>query len=188
MKILQLLFVFALLSLASCKDDDPVLPDNQTLLHLDGNNATGPVLDPGEYEMAAFFPASEMAGHVGKKLIQIQFFAGQAPESVSVKAYGKGTANEPGATLYEADVTNGLKTPSWNNHTLATPLTITGEDMWLVVAFKHTVKQQSIGCDSGPNKAGGDWLYQSSDGDWKTFKERTTTENVNWNIRGLLEE
>jgi len=47
---------------------------------------------------------------------------------------------------------------------------------------------QTIGCDAGPNSTGGDWLYQESDGRWLTFQQRTTTESINWNIRGFVSE
>ena len=60
-------------------------------------------------------------------------------------------------------------------------------DLWISLAITHSDVQQSIGCDAGPNKSGGDWLFKSADGLWDTYLDRTG-ESVNWNIRGIVSE
>jgi hypothetical protein len=49
----------------------------------------------------------------------------------------------------------------------------------------HNDVLQSIGCDAGPAAPDGDWLYQDSDQEWQTFRQRTG-ESINWNIRGKV--
>ena len=44
---------------------------------------------------------------------------------------------------------------------------------------------QAMGCDAGPSISGGDWMWQESDGEWQTFRERST-DNINWNIRASM--
>ncbi len=51
---------------------------------------------------------------------------------------------------------------------------------------EHAQQQQSIGCDAGPRKTNGDWLFSGADLSWLTYQERTG-EGVNWNIRGRVE-
>jgi hypothetical protein len=128
-----------------------------------------------------------MAKHAGKKLKQVQFFAGQFPPVCKVKIYGNGTSSAPGALLYEREVTGAL-VQDWNTHTLTTPVDLTGEGIWISIFVTHAAggTNRSIGCDSGPAKEGGDWLFSSTDGSWRTYRQRTN-ESVNWNIRGVLE-
>ncbi len=182
MKIRKTYFTLAmgLLAFISCKDDglsvDPVL-------RYDGENATGPFLEAGEHELAVRFPASMMADYVGRELTEISFFVGDVlPEQCRVRVY-RGGAVSPGGMLYEFDVTNGLQTLRWNRHILSAPLALEADDLWISVFVTHAAGQQSIGCDAGPRRDGGDWLYQSADGSWQTYEQRTA-ERVNWNIRG----
>lgn len=185
MKVYHFLFLLASLFFAAC-DDDSATP-GQTILKYDNENATGPQLETGFHEMAVRFPAGKMAEHAGKKLTEVQFFVGNLPQDCKVKVYGQGTSTSPGTVLYEKDVTNALATGEWNKHPVSPVLTLTGEDLWLSIGFTHAGEQQSIGCDSGPNKGDSDWLWKSGDGQWKTYADRTS-ESVNWNIRGVVEE
>ncbi len=182
--LLPIAIGIAALTVTACKDDEA--PSSDLLRH-DGNNATGPLLAAGFHELAVYFPASEMAEFTGKKLVELQVFVGVKPQDLTLKVYGKGTAIAPGAVLYEKTITvSSLTTPDWNNHTISTPITLDGDDIWIAVGVIHTVEQQSIGCDSGPNEAGGDWLFSGSDSEWKTYTERTG-ESVNWNLRARIE-
>ncbi|HLF64051.1 MAG TPA: hypothetical protein VI603_09870 [Saprospiraceae bacterium] len=45
---------------------------------------------------------------------------------------------------------------------------------------------QVIGCDAGPSKDNGDWLYQSSDGLWRSFLDRGG-DDINWNVRAGID-
>jgi hypothetical protein len=43
-----------------------------------------------------------------------------------------------------------------------------------------------IGCDAGPSKDNGDWLYESGDGQWISFLDRGG-DDINWNIRAVID-
>lgn len=188
MKISHLLFLFSLALLtAACGDDDG---NDANVLRYDGNNQSAPALDPGQHELAVYFPASAMAEHVGKKLIEVEYYAGQAPDLLKVRIYGPGSSNEPGniITGQDYDVTSRVTgDPSWKTLILSPPLDITGEDLWIGLFVNHLVTKQSIGCDAGPRQEGGDWIWSTTTQTWETFIDRTGTESVNWNIRGVLE-
>ena len=178
---LLLFFCVALLLAACNKDKDGIT------LSYDGENASGPLLAAGTHEAGVRFISTDMKPHIGKKLTEVMFFMGpQAPASCTVKIYGEGSADIPGDLLYSQDVTNNLDGTDWNEHTLSTPIVISEQDYWISIALEHTVDQQSIGCDSGPAKNNGDWLY-SIDNEWRTYRDRTS-ESVNWNIRALVSE
>lgn len=180
--VLFLLSAFTL-SFHSCKKDED--PDRENVLRYDGDNNTGPFLPAGYFEAAARFTPNETSKYAGRKLDEISWYLGPAPATCIVKVYGPGTNNAPGALLYEAEVTNNIRTSGWNRHRLSPQIEITGEDLWLSIAFTHSAQQQSIGCDAGPRKANGDFLFRDSNNQWTTY-QALTQESVNWNIRGLV--
>lgn len=182
MKSSHFMLLLAALFMAACNDDDTAKTPDKVLSY-DGDNFSGPLLAAGEHELAVHFPASKMADYVGKKLTEVEFFVGQPlPKVCKLRVY-KGGSSVPGTQVYEVVLTSGLQTLKWNKHLLAPPVDLNGEDLWLGVFVEHEVEQQSIGCDAGPRKNGGDWLFQSADQAWKTYVDRTG-ESVNWNIRG----
>lgn len=177
-----LLPFIAFLLLTSCGSDDNL----DFLLSLDGDNLTAPNLEPGVHEAAALFTSNETGSYDGRELIEVTWFMGPVPPfRTEVRVYGPGTNGNPGSLLYSADVTAGLDLGAWNRHVLATPVAITGQDLWISVLVEHANTQQSIGCDAGPNVAGGDWLM--SDGNWQTFRDRTG-DSINWNVRGVVSQ
>ncbi|MCB9290393.1 MAG: hypothetical protein H6560_23990 [Lewinellaceae bacterium] len=180
-------FMLALVFFSACQKDNSPAPSGDNVLSYDGANATGPVLSAGDYEAAARFPASETGAYQGKNLIEVSWFMGIEPASCKVRLYGPGNGGEPGQLLYSADVTDRVQAPAWNTHELRNPLPLDGEELWISIAFTHPVRQQSIGCDAGPNVPGGDWLFSGNDGEWSTYEQRTG-ESVNWNIRGIVGE
>ncbi|MEM9990746.1 MAG: hypothetical protein AAF738_03225 [Bacteroidota bacterium] len=168
---------------AACGEEDL---DN--VLFYDGTNVSGPVLPAGTHEFAVRFTPDQLAEHIGKKLVEISFFVGAAPDNgMQVVVYGPGTSERPGAELYVANI-DGVILQERNTHLVisAVPLEITGDDIWISLRVTQTSAQQSIGCDAGPNEPNGDWLYRSDDQQWIPFSERTG-ESVNWNIRGFVE-
>lgn len=174
-------FVF----LAACKDD-PIDPNTQEL-HYDGPNLTGPVLPAGNHEAAARFTSAQTAPFDGKQMTAVRWFMGLRPQSCTVKIYAAGTAQLPGALLYSANIsTQQIKEQDWTVHTLSPAIDITGQEMWISIAFTHAQAQQSIGCDAGPRKNDGDWLLQSTDSLWLPFNQRGP-DQINWNIRGIIE-
>ncbi len=195
MKIRFLLLALSVILIASCKKDDPI-PDGEATLKYDGNNNSGPELEAGYHELAVYFPSGTMSAYKDWKLSEVTWFSGGVDPNVSndscaVKIYGAGNSStEPGALLYEVDVTGTLIANTdgqWRIHLLPTPLTVSGDGIWISLAIRQDSKRQFIGCDAGPNVANGDWLFQDADNQWKTYVERTT-ESVNWNIRAKVEQ
>lgn len=185
MKITHLLFLLGMFFFASCKKDNTD-PAGATTLKYDNENTSGPLLEPGEHELAVRFPASTLAELVGKKLTEVQVFVGELPQACVIKIYSQGNSSSPGALILQSDVRNSAEFPKWNNFKITPGIEITGEDLWVSVYVELAVKQQSIGCDSGPRKTNGDWLFSGSDHDWLTYQERTG-ESINWNIRAVVE-
>lgn len=160
--------------------------DKESFLQLDGENSTGPLLEVGQHETAVRFSSSLTGRYNGKKLTAVRWYTGPRAVSTTVKVYGPGSNNGPGTVLYTKDVSSSVRPFSWNEHVLDTPVSITGEELWLGIAFTHGETGQTIGCDAGPNKSGGDWLF-TADGQWRTYIQRIG-ESVNWNIRGRVED
>lgn len=160
--------------------------DSENFLQLDGDNFSGPLLEAGAHEMAVRFTSDATSRFQGKQLTAVRWFTGPRPATTEVRVYGPGSGNTPGALLFSKNVSSSVRPQSWNEYELDTPVDITGEELWISIAFTQTESGQSIGCDSGPNKPGGDWLF-SIDSEWRTYIQRTG-ESVNWNIRGRVSE
>lgn len=188
MKKLSWLLVLVLalpLFFAACNDDDDK-PELSNVLQYDGAPFSGPELPFGEHTFAVRFGEDELKDYIGKSLEEVTFYAGEQPEQTFVVVYGAGTNSTPGDELYRARI-NNLALPDWNDHKLANPIEITGDDLWLAVEVLHLGFQRSVGCDAGPNQADGDWLFRADDPEWKSFSA-STPESVNWNIRGKIAE
>ena len=183
MKKYTFLFCCLALMMSACKDDDDV----RNRLNHDGSNTSGPLLQAATWQAAARFTPAETAEFTGLRLTQIEFFMGAVPAGTDIRIFGPGENNNPGDLLYSAQVGNSVRDRAWNTHRLATPIDITGQELWIAVGLVHQIDQQSIGCDAGPAATDGDWLFSSIDGQWRTYRERTG-ESVNWNIRGIVEE
>ena len=186
-KILLLMIMgMSLLVYSGCGKDDNN-PADENLLRYDGENATGPLLAAGNYETAVRFTRAQTEPFSGRKLIGVRWFTGPLPAACELRVYGKGQGNTPGTLLYSANVINQVRAFGWTYHTLSTPVTIEADDLWISVAFTHSQQGQSIGCDAGPNRANGDWIFDEALGEWQTYTARTG-ESVNWNIRGVVGE
>ncbi len=185
LKLFFILIVTSLLVACNNDDDDSGLIISGNLIHYDGPNSTGPILTAGTYEAAAQFFGSDLDGQKNKELVDVRWFMGVLPVACAVKVYGPGPGDQPGSLIYEANVTNDLQV-GWNSHQLSTTIPITGENLWISIVFGLNSQQQSIGCDAGPNRKGGDWLFMSSDNTWTPYRDRTP-ESINWNNRGVLE-
>jgi hypothetical protein len=182
-QLIYLLFAGLLITGAGCKKDDL----GANLLSYDGENASGPILVAGFHEAAVRFPENITDPFTGRQLLRVTYFMGAKPQKAELYIYGPGNSASPGQLLYSADITDEIRPLRWSIHTLATPVDITGEDLWISIGLTHAGTQQSIGCDAGPAKDNGDWLFQSTDGLWQSFRNRTG-ESINWNIRGELSE
>lgn len=180
-----LLVSFLAVFIACDKDDNS---DAVQLLSYDGSNANAPELPAGNYIFGVRFPANETEVFQDSLLTEIRFYVKNPPRNLFARVYGAGTNEAPGALLYESNALTALvESESWYTHTLTEPLTITGEELWLAVSFTHDNSLRSIGCDSGPAVANGDFIFDESLNTWSKFSEETP-ESVNWNIRGRAGE
>jgi hypothetical protein len=161
--------------------------EGNNLLQLDGENATGPLLSAGPHETAVRFSPEQTRKFNGKNLSAVLWYTGPRAGSTEVRVYGPGTGNTPGTLLYTKDVSSSVRPFSWNEHTLSAPIPIKGdEEIWIGIAFVLASEGLTIGCDDGPNRSGGDWLF-SNDNQWRTYLARTG-ESINWNIRGKISD
>lgn len=190
MKKLSLL-LFALLwiaTLSGCGDDEEVSPINENILQLDGENFDSPSFATGvTYEAAAYYSSTLTSSRVGKSLNAVQVYLATIPNNMTIYVYGENPrGTSPGSVLATKSVSGLRSAGQWVTINLDSPVSITGEGVWIGVRVSHPSTAQIIGCDEGPAVAGGDWLAR--DGSWQTF--RTVTGNqvsINWNIRGVLE-
>ncbi len=180
------LLALAAVTFVACEEDDPI-PDDLTVLRLDGDNASGPIRAAGTHRFAVRFDESRLTEFDGKNLTGVRLFVGRAPLSLEISAHEGGDII-PGGTGERRIVAGGvIQDGGFFDYTFIDPLPIdASQALWLVAEVELAEDQQSIGCDAnGSGVDGGDFIFSSATG-WTTF-ENETGENVNWNIRGLVE-
>lgn len=186
MRYLLLLFLVGTLFIA-CKDDDEGLVIDPYLLHYDGPNETAPILPVSDFEAGVFFPRSVTNQYGAKKLVAIEYYIKELAEVIEVNVSENTGGNIPGALIFSQTVTSDVQEESWNRIDLNEPINI-DNGLWLSVYFKNAIDQsQTIGCDAGPGKIHGDWLWDKADGQWRSYLDRYG-QSINWNIRGILED
>lgn len=165
----------------ACGDDN-----EESLLHYDSDNVTGPVFNDGAYITAVRFPAQALTSFDGNELIAVDVYVLERPSSARLAILtGDGNSFSPTGEITGQSL--GSLTPnSWNRITLNQPYTIDGSEFWIAVDFSVNSSIMVIGCDAGPANPNGDLLFQDSDNIWTTFRDFSTTESINWNIRGVL--
>lgn len=185
MKHLLLLFLALSIVNFSCSDDDE--PDGDIILNYDGDNETAPTLAGGLYEFAVRFPTSTTSRVEGKRLTQVSFYLYEAPDELTITLSQDGTPATPGDFILRQRVAD-LRTNSWNTVTLTQPYTFSDPAaLWVGIEIIHNdAFLQTVGCDAGPARANGDWLFAEDDGEWTTFRDRVG-DSVNWNIRAIVE-
>ncbi len=188
---LRIAFFCLMVSVLStgCQPDDA--EDGTITLNHDGDNVAAPSL-PGQriFESAARFPALQMANYVGDELIEIEFFISDIPASCELFVYTSNGGNVPTNEVYSSgNIVNSVNSRTFNTHVLSEPLVLDAEDLWLGVRYFQNNEQNTMGCDAeGSRVVNGDWLYDSTDGNWLPLVQRTNgILNINWNIRGVVE-
>ena len=192
MKALRLPFFFllaiGLLAWSGCSDDDDDLIIET--LNYDGDNFTAPNLDANIF--AAYFPPSELQNVTDRNLESVAFFLEAVPPEVEVIVYAAGaTDREPGAELYRSpSLLNRVNaTGEFITHRLRTPIDLSQQNDGIWLAIQTDIapgnRVQSVGCDAGNNyNPNGDRIRIGNT--WTSFNEVTGSEQVNWNIRGIL--
>ncbi len=152
------------------------------VLHYDGDNddAIG-LTSGGSFHVAARFPSDMVAQYSGYVLQSVDVYINDVPNPSTLYIWGAGSANAPGAVLHQQNFTGTAA--SWNTITLSTPLTLTGQDIWVGYSVTHAASEYPAGCDAGPANPNGDWI--STDGStWAHLAGYGL--DYNWNIRALI--
>ena len=123
--------------------------------------------------------------YAGKKIDAVSFFIYAETVPARLVIYEKGNNNEPGQELYMDDITGELSANSWVTIPVDPPVPVQEEGMWIAIRFPDGQNAQVIGCDAGPAEQGGDWWFESSIGEWRTFRQ-VAGDNINWNIRASM--
>lgn len=188
MKYISILLVLCIsLTFFSCNNDDEDNTITADLFYDMGANSA-PFFGIGTHQAAVRFPRSLMSSFDGEVLERIEFYLVNLPNNCVIKIYNEGTAQGPGPLLYEADVTTTVNANSWNGHTLADPLTLTSNELWIAIEFTHNEQNNTIGCDVGPAVENGDWVSETDQLGWSSYRDFTSnTVSINWNIRGFIE-
>jgi len=168
-----------------CSDDDPQ-PSGSNILNYDGPNDTAPTLASGFYEFSVRFTDRELSSSVGKSITEVSFYMYDVLPRVTVAFSPDLTIAEPAEIQYSEDMT-GLTPNAWNTLQLQTPYPIDGSPIWIGIQVDLPQAMQTVGCDAGPAKSNGDWLYSDNPPTWNTFRALNNV-SVNWNIRATISE
>jgi len=180
-----LLVAFCLMAVFSCNDDDNNIDAD---LFYDNGINSAPVFEAGTHEAAARFPRSLTNNFAGQKLDRVEFYLINTPNTCKIKIYDEGVDDQPGALLYQADVTSSALPNAWVDHTLTDDVTISNKDLWIAVEFSHFDERNTLGCDVGPADENGDWVLEANEVNWETYRNFTSDAvDINWNIRGHVE-
>ncbi len=185
--------LFVLTSFTAC-DQDPPLPEPQVeapLVQLshDGSNVDAPQFPSGVYEGSVRFTPADLAGLDGKSLVEVIFYTLDLPRSATLRIYQGTENNGPKELLLSDAIGSELTSESWHRLTLDTPIALdTQQDLWIGFRFDNPADARVLGCDPGPAATHGDYLFDSSDGQWRKLSIRTNNGiNINWNLRGVVQ-
>ena len=192
LSLYSLLIVMALFA-TSCQDDDtpsgssgPNIDSRFTVFNYDGANRDAPQLPGNTYEAAIQFPSNQLSGVQGQSLKEVHFYIRQVPAFCEIRVYTSPGGLAPVNLLYSREITGDIQGDQWNAHVLETPVEITSDNLWIGLNFAHNGLRRTVGCDEGPARANGDWLFDSADGQWVPLSQRSAI-NINWNIRAAVE-
>ena len=182
MKNFLLILLSFSLCFLSCKDDDT---DSDVIeLRYDDDNDSAPTFPAGTWDAGQRFPSNILKLYVGKQLEEVEFYIQDKPADCEILVFGPGTAQSPGAIIYQKNVSSQVSANSWTTHVLDTPVEIKEEDLWIAVRVVHNGSLNSIGCDAGPANTNGDWILGDGEPNWVNYSDISVS--VNWNIRGQV--
>ena len=180
--------VLLVLGLAACNRENvgsaPEVTAPDVSINYDGNNLTAPQLPAGTYEGGIRIESDLVNTYNGFTLKEVHFHIATLPSTCAIKIYQGSNQDAPDALIYSEIVTDDLAADSWNIHTLQRSVTLTDQDIWVVVQFSHAEDQRTLGCDPGPAATNGDWVRDASG--WQTLRQLTNTININWNVRAIV--
>jgi len=155
--------------------------DDVTLTWAGPNSSAVGLTGPNEWEAAGKFPASVVNEYAGMELTTVRVFVNDPDpaDAMAIKVYGMNLDYLPGELLIEQAFTPLML--DWNEITLSTPITLTGEDLWIACYVDQTTITFPLGVDAGPANYNGDWI--STGPGWGHV---SSTIDANWNIEGIL--
>ncbi len=162
-------------------------PNGLVVINYDGDNAGNSVGDGGTtFQAAARFTPAIMGTLTGGELQYVQFHYTQEATGLTIIVYDAGTATDPGSVLLNQPLNlASLTVGDWNEITLSSPVTITGNDLWIAIEVQDaTAANFPLGVDAGPADPNGDFVNDS--GTWQHLNDFGL--NYNWNIRGVVED
>jgi len=140
--------------------------------------------DPGEWDVASRFTASDMIPYVGGQITSVKFMPGTSTTSDFTVSVWTGTMAAD--LMSEEDITDPVPT-EWNEVDLSTPVTIeVGQELWIGYHINQTEAADpggySAGYDAGPSVAG---LYINT-GNGFTDISGNDGYDRNWIIQGYV--
>jgi len=161
-KVLKLIIALVLIfTFNFCDDETPA--DGFIELRYDANNFLAPILPANTYESAVMFPSNFSGNDEGNKIVSIDYYIEAKPTTAFLKIYIAGNL-QPDSLIYDENIINQISEKSFNTHTLTTPITLSGDDnIWIGIEYTQSNFIGVVGCDQGPAKTNGDWLYDSED-------------------------
>lgn len=152
------------------------------VLNYDGaNNSAVGVNAGGIFYVAARFPASLVNILEGSTIQSVDVYIESLPIRTTLKIWGAGTTTTTGVLLYEQDFTPSVS--SWNTISLTTPLTLTGEDIWVGYSIENAPQVFPAGIDGQPTNPDGNWISNNT-----VLWEHVSQYGIegNWNIRASV--
>lgn len=145
----------------------------------------------GNYASAIFgsyWPATKLIPLKGMEISSVDVYIETAPESAKIKIFGAGAnASESGELLVEQPFE--ITPKAWNTITLATPLKITGEDLWIGVEMSGmSTTEYHIGIDGIPAISGYGDVCNIGGNHWWSMSELGIDHNfcVRANVSGQI--
>lgn len=189
--LLHIYLVTALLFSACSKEDEPVTPtvDPQdfsaaTSVGYDGTQANSPSTIPiGKYIFAVKLTPEVLSTQANKKMVGIRFFKAGNITDVVVRLHQATESSTPGDVIHEQTFISDSK--GWFNIRLTKTIALPTSGVWVSVEFnKPGANDLTIGCDDGPAKAHGEYIFFQ--GNWTKYSAIRAA-SVNWNIKLWLQ-
>lgn len=180
-----------------CKDEQPfslaksapggtsAFPtDNTVIRHDNGMNEQGIGLTAGgTFNVSAYFTAAFLVPYQGMKLNAVEVYVADETTAFTINIYGQGNATNPGSLILSQSLTPVPN--SWNMVTLATPVDVGFQDLWIGYQVTHSSGKLPAGVDAGPAVAGFGDMISLTGGSYESMSQSYGL-NYNWNIAGHL--
>ena len=151
--------------------------------------------EPELIEVGAMFPGSAYAGSaMGTKIVSAQyvFFTNsdtgtigiEGNTSVTFRIYAQGMYGQPGEVLAEKTIPyNQIASDDWTVATFATPVDLTGYNVWVTCEFTQAVNGYAMSFDGGTPSNYGDYYRTRGGGAFSRCSEVFSTVYGNFHIR-----